>query len=132
MTTPPFQPSGVPGLPPPGAPAGPPQPPEAPAFPAGSRYAGLPLAVAELDGRQVRYVTRRFVPQPDRFALLREHTVAEGERPDTVAAAELGDPERSWLLCDANGVLDPAELTATVGRRLRITLPEGVPGVADA
>ncbi|AUY54685.1 LysM domain-containing protein [Streptomyces sp. CB01881] len=116
----------------PGTPVGPPQPPEAPAFPVGSRYAGLPLAVAELDGRQVRYVTRRFVPQPDCFALLREHTVVEGERPDTVAAAELGDPERSWLLCDANGVLDPAELTATVGRRLRITLPEGVPGVADA
>jgi len=120
MTSPQLFPSGLP------------QSPESPAFPATSRYSGLPLAMAELDGRQVRYVTRRFVPPPERFALLREHAVAEGERPDTLAAAELGDPERFWLLCDANGVLDPAELTATLGRRLRITLPEGVPGAPDA
>ncbi|MFG3055779.1 LysM domain-containing protein [Kitasatospora sp. NPDC048239] len=113
-------------------PGGLPQPPQAPAFPATSRYSGLPLATVWLEGRQVRYVTRRFVPQPERFAALREHLVAAGERPDTLAAAELGDPERFWLLCDANGVLDPAELTAEVGRRLRVTLPEGVPGAADA
>ncbi|GAA2809392.1 LysM domain-containing protein [Kitasatospora sp. CM 4170] len=113
-------------------PAGLPQAPEAPAFPPTSRYSGLPLLTVELDGRQVRCVSRRFVPPPERFALLREHPVADGERPDTLAAAELGDPERFWLLCDANGVLDPAELTADVGRRLRITLPEGVPGAADA
>ena len=29
---------------------------------------------------------------------------------------------------DANGVVDPRELTDPVGVRLRITLPEGVPG----
>jgi hypothetical protein len=131
MTTPSPSTPG-PGFLPQVPPSGPPQPADPPAFPATSRYSGLPLAVTELDGRQVRYVTRRFVPQPERFALLREHLVAAGERPDTLAAAELGDPERYWLLCDANGVLDPAELVATVGRRLRITLPEGVPGVTDA
>ncbi|MBQ0975737.1 LysM domain-containing protein [Streptomyces sp. RK31] len=127
MTTPQF-PGPFPAVPT----VGPPQPPEAPAFPPTSRYAGLPLVTAELNGHRVRCLTRRFVPQPDRFALLREHPVTADERPDTIAAAELGDPERFWLLCDANGVLDPAELVAEVGRRLRITLPEGVPGAPGA
>jgi hypothetical protein len=34
----------------------------------------------------------------------------------------------SWRLCDANGAMRPDELTETPGRRLRITLPEGIPG----
>jgi hypothetical protein len=101
-------------------------------FPNGSRYAGLPLAEIEIDGEPVRYVTRRFVPGPERFALLREHVVTAGERPDTVAATQLGDPEQYWRLCDANNVLHPCELVAQVGRHLRITLPEGLPGAPDA
>ena len=44
--------------------------------------------------------------------------------------AYLGDPEQFWRLCDANGAMRPDELTETVGRRLRITLPEGVPGAS--
>lgn len=99
------------------------------AFGATSRYNGLPLATVEVDGRLVRYVTRRFVPAPDRFAQVGEHVVAEGERHDTLAAALDGDPEQFWRLCDANGVLDPEEL-AVVGRRVRVVLPEGVPPVA--
>jgi hypothetical protein len=101
-------------------------------FPAGSRYAGLPLAEIEIDDEPVRYATRRFVPGAERFALLREHVVTEGERPDTIAATYLGDPEQYWRLCDANNVLHPAELVARIGRHLRITLPEGLPGAPDA
>jgi hypothetical protein len=100
-------------------------------FGPGSRYAGLPLAEAEVDGRSVRYVSRRFIPEPERFAVVREHVVAEGERPDTVAAVELGDPEQYWRLCDANNVRDPEELVET-GRIVRVTLPEGLPGAPDA
>jgi hypothetical protein len=102
-----------------------------PAFPATSRYSGLPLATVDVDGEPVRYVTRRFVPSPDRFALLEEHVVVEGDRPDNIAATHLRDPEQFWRLCDANNVLHPDELVAEIGRRLRITLPEGVPGTAD-
>ena len=57
--------------------------------------------------------------------------MVEGERPDTIAAAHLGDPEQFWRICDANSALHPDELVADVGRRLRITLPEGVPGMTD-
>lgn len=98
-------------------------------FPPTSRYYGLALVALETsDGRTAVYLRRRFVPQPERFALLQEHTVVEDERLDNITARYLGDPEQFWRICDANRALHPAELTATIGRRLRITLPEGVPG----
>ncbi len=97
-----------------------------------SRYYGLPTAELETrDGRTVRYVLRRFIPPPHRFELLREHTVVEGDRLDNVAAEHLGDPEQFWRLADANGAMQPDDLTREVGRRLRITLPEGIPGAPD-
>jgi hypothetical protein len=85
-----------------------------------------------LEGKQLIYLRRRFVPPPERFALLVEHTVVEGERVDTIAAQYLGDPEQFWRICDANNVLRPEELIETVGRRLRITLPEGIPTTRTA
>lgn len=99
-------------------------------FPATSRYQGLETAQTELPGgRTVTFLRRRFLPPADGFALLREHVVAEGDRLDNVTARHLGDPLQFWRLCDANSALHPAELEE-VGRRLRITLPEGVPGGA--
>ena len=38
---------------------------------------------------------RRFVPPQEKFALLQEHTVTEGERLDHIAAKYLGDPGNS-------------------------------------
>ena len=72
------------------------------------------------------YLRRRFVPSPERFELLTEHSVTEGERLDNITAQYLGDPEQFWRICDANGAIRPDELTETAGRRLRITLPEGL------
>ncbi|MGH7229842.1 MAG: LysM domain-containing protein, partial [Nitrospiraceae bacterium] len=40
----------------------------------------------------------------------------------------VGDPEQFWRLCDANAAMRPEELTGIIGRVLRITLPEGIPG----
>jgi hypothetical protein len=68
------------------------------------------------------------VPKPERFSLLYEYSCVERDRRDLVAATHLADPELWWRLADANGVIDPATLTEPVGRRLRITLPENVPG----
>ena len=106
-------------------------------FPPASRYHGLDTATLVTpptpdapEGRTIVYVLRRLLPSPEGFALLREHVVADGERLDQIAAAYLGDPEQYWRLCDANGVMHPRE-SEEVGRRLRITLPEGVPGVSD-
>ncbi len=102
-------------------------------FSINSRYYGVPTATLETgDGRQVVYLLRRFVPPPENFALLVEHAVTEGERVDNITAGYLGDPEQFWRLCDANGAIRPEELVETVGRRIRITLPEGIPGTPNA
>jgi len=103
---------------------------EAWAFPPNSRYAGLDLAMLERsDGTTLVYVRRRFISPPERFALLQEHVIVEGERLDNLTARYIGDPEQFWRLCDANVVIDPAELE-TPGRVLRITLPDGMPSAA--
>jgi hypothetical protein len=102
-------------------------------FPPTSRYYGVELATLTLaDGEQRVYLRRRFLPPSSRFALLREHVVGEGERVDRLTAQELGDPQAFWRVCDANDVMRPEELTEVVGRVLRITLPEGIPGTPTA
>lgn len=97
-------------------------------FPPNSRYHGLPTTTHTTpEGKSVVHLARRFVPLPDRFDLLQEHVVVEGDRLDNVAASRLGDPELFWRLADANNAMRPDELTREIGRRLRITLPEGIP-----
>lgn len=102
-------------------------------FPINSRYYGITTVTLETqDGKQIVFLRRRFVPPPERFDLLTEHTVSEGERLDNITALYLGDPEQFWRVCDANGVIRPEELTETVGRKIRITLPEGIPKTPNA
>lgn len=102
-------------------------------FPMNSRYSGVETATLEApDGKTIIYVRRRFISGPERFALLQEHVVTQGERLDNITAHYLGDPEQFWRVCDANGARRPDELTETIGRRLRITLPEGIPGMPNA
>jgi hypothetical protein len=102
-------------------------------FPLTSRYNKTKTAEFEDEsGREIVYLRRRFVPPPARFALLMEHTVTEGERLDNITFKYLGDAEQFWRICDANGAMRPEELTETLGRRLRITLPEGIPATPNA
>lgn len=100
-------------------------------FPPTSRYYETETAKHETpDGRKIAYLRRRFVPPPGNFETIAEHAVKQGERLDQIAAEYLDDPEQFWRICDANGALDPAELTET-GRKIRITLPEGISGPAN-
>lgn len=102
------------------------------AFPFTSRYHGTETATMEMaDAQIVIYLRRRFIPPPERFSLLQEHTVVQGDRVDNLANQYLGDPEQFWRMCDANNVMRPDELTETIGRRIRITLPEGIPGLSN-
>ena len=102
-------------------------------YPSNSRYNGSETAQMTLpDGRCVVYLRRRFVPSPNQFVLLMLYSVVAGDRLDTIAAQLLGDPELFWRIADANGAMRPDELTETVGRRLRITLPAGIPGAKNA
>jgi hypothetical protein len=103
------------------------------AFPPTSRYHGIDTATMEtVGGKTIVYLRRRFIAPPERFALLQEHTVTQGERLYNIAAQYLGDPEQFWRICDANAAMHPEELTETIGRRIRITLPEGIPGSTNA
>lgn len=102
-------------------------------FPPTSRYHNIETATVESNDRKtVVYLKRRFVPPPERFTLLQEHLVVQGDRLDNITARYLNDPEQFWRICDANRAMRPDELTETIGRRLRITLPEGIPGMPHA
>jgi hypothetical protein len=98
-----------------------------------SRYYSSETATLDTaDGQTIRFLRRRFVPPPERLALFSEHVVTDGERLDAVAAQHLGDPEAFWRIADANRAMRPQDLTAGTGRRLRITLPDGIPGTPNA
>ena len=96
-------------------------------FPPESRYHGSEVrSFTSPDGIETVYLTRRFVPEPDRFGTLSVHIVAQGERLDMTAARLVGDPEQYWRLCDSNGAIWPEELEAPEAR-VRVTLPLDVP-----
>jgi hypothetical protein len=104
-------------------------------YPTNSRYYGsATLTYTGPSGDQVAYLARRFVPQPGapNYSTVATHVVVQGDRLDLIAAKYLGDPLMFWLICDANGAIRPDDLTDTPGTMLNITLPRGVPGVANA
>lgn len=102
-------------------------------FASNSRYLGIATStLVTPDGTSIAYVQRRFIPQPNQLVQLQQHAVVQGDRLDILAAQYLGDPQLFWRICDANGAMRPQDLTATVGRILRICLPAGIPGGPSA
>jgi hypothetical protein len=104
-------------------------------FPTDSRYHGFSvLQYAALGGATVPYLARRIIPQPGAptYATINQYTVQQNDRLDLIAAKYLGDPLMAWLICDANGAMNPDDLVASPGRVLAITTPQGVPGGAIA
>jgi len=94
-----------------------------------------PLLRHRYDGHHARrhhdsLFAAAFVPGAGRFQVLQEHTVKQGERLDNITAQYFGDPTLFWRVCDANNAMRPAELTETLGLRLRITMPDGISGGA--
>jgi hypothetical protein len=93
-------------------------------FDATSRYAPLEQATFTTpEGRTVRHVRRRFLPQGSALALLGQASVGAGERLDLLATRTLGDPLQFWQLADANDAMRPNDLVAEPGRLLRVPLP---------
>jgi hypothetical protein len=100
-------------------------------FTSTSRYYGMSTDTLTMaNGTTIVYLKRRFLPSVNSFQLLQLHTVMQGERLDNIAAKFLGDPELFWRIADANGAMRPQDLLDTVGRQLRITLPQGITGNA--
>jgi len=102
-------------------------------FPANSRYQNVATTTYTTPaGKSIVYLERRFIPTPDQFATIQLYVVKQGDRIDNIASATIGDPELYWRLCDANLAMRPADLTDTLGRSLRITLPQGIPATPNA
>lgn len=98
-------------------------------FPVTSRYYRIGTAtINEPGGRKIIYLRRRMAPSPDRFVLVQEYVVREGDRLDNIAATQIGDPEQFWQIADANNAVKPEELTDATGTRLRITQPLNITG----
>ena len=96
-------------------------------FEPSSRYADAEVKAHDPgDGSPpIPYVGRRLVPAPESHATHQEVVVVEGDRRDVLADRHVGDAAMWWLLADANGAVDPRELTQRPGRSLRITGPAG-------
>ena len=104
---------------------------EATDFPPESRYHGMSTrSFTAPDGRQIPYLARRFLPQPESFATQGYRTTTQDERLDQISAETSGDPLGFWRLCDANGAIWAEELEVA-GTEIRLTLPQGVPGPED-
>ncbi len=102
-------------------------------FSLSSRYRDVALTSLKNSNEEtIIYLRRRFIPKADNFFVIQEHTVKEGDRLDNITHQYLGDPERFWQICDANDVLLPDELTEDIGSKIKITLPEGIPGNNNA
>jgi len=89
-----------------------------------SRYYGSAVQAFTLpDGTQVVYIARRIVPQAATYASTQSYVIAGGDRLDNLSARFLGDPLLYWMICDANGAIDPDQLTAEPGRQIVIPVP---------
>jgi nucleoid-associated protein YgaU len=83
----------------------------------GSRYERVGMySVTTADGRTVTALRIRFIPATPAGFL---HTFTADERLDLLAFTYYRNPEKFWLIADANGEVDPEDLLDP-GRALRI------------
>jgi hypothetical protein len=88
-----------------------------------SRYAKLPLKVMiRSDGREVRFVSRRFLPQPGSLMRAGVEEVGTSDRLDHIAQRAYGDALQFWRIVDATLTFEPEEVTRITGRRLVIPM----------
>lgn len=97
-------------------------------FAPNSRYAGTAFGLFRRGPGDpgTPYVLRRFIPQRRDIAVLLEHIVRSGDRPDLLAAQAYGDPELYWRIADGNAVSDAFELTDTLAARIAIPTVPGI------
>jgi|SRR5690349_16032098 len=94
-------------------------------FDPNSRYAKIQTAsLTDAEGREVSYVRRRFVPRSEDLPTLAEISVTQSDRLDLLTGRTLGDPEQFWRVCDASNAMNPPDLTARIGRIVRIPIPQ--------
>lgn len=93
-----------------------------------SRYYGAAIEGLTLpDGTPVVYLARRIIPQPSLYTSTTTYVIADGDRLDSLAQRFLGDPALYWMICDADGAINPDDLTAQPGRKIVIPLAATLP-----
>jgi hypothetical protein len=93
-----------------------------------SRYYGAAIEQYVLsNGTPVTYLARRIIPQPDIYSSVQNYVIVERDRLDYLAFRFLGDPLLFWMICDANGAVDPDELVSQMGRTILIPLAATIP-----
>lgn len=102
----------------------------APANNSSRYYGGAINRFTGPDGTTVVYLARRILPQPAIYLSVQNYAVVENDRIDNLSARFLGDPLLFWMICDANGVTDPDDLTSQTGRSISIPLASNVPAGA--
>ncbi|HTJ25705.1 MAG TPA: hypothetical protein VMA36_06015 [Candidatus Limnocylindria bacterium] len=92
-----------------------------------SRYAAVGHETYEApDGSRAIYLRRRFLPDADEIPAFRSVDASRfAQRLDLVAARTLGDAFAFWQLCDANAAMNPFDLVAECGGRLRVPSTPG-------
>lgn len=88
-----------------------------------SRYATCTTLRLEVDGREVAYLSRRFVPLPDTLIVTQAQTATASTRVDLIAAKQLGSPTASWRLADVNAAPDLIAVGGTPGAVVLISSP---------
>ena len=76
------------------------------------------------DGREIKYIKRRFLPQGEDRPLLVETTVNANDRLDLITSRTLGDPQQFWRVADANDAMNPFDLVSETGKTIRIAIPQ--------
>ncbi len=71
-------------------------------------------------GTRVPYLAARILPTAPPAAATTEVQPSERHRLDLVAYRTLGNAELGWRIADANDAMDPFELCARAGMRLRL------------
>lgn len=90
-----------------------------------SRYFPLETATCTVvEGQQIAYKRRRFLPQGEALPLLVELRIGRGDRLDLLTARTIGDPLQYWRLADANNAMHPDDLTAEPDANLRVPVPQ--------
>jgi hypothetical protein len=92
----------------------------------GSRYETTPIVeVTDTRGNKVAAIGIRFrPPTPAGFV----HTITDSDRLDLLAYHYYRNPEKFWLIGDANNEIDPLELIRRPGKPVLIPPDRGSKG----